>query len=140
MDEIVGRLKHAVTLLGRDMEQANALLADLYAEDVFFQDPLQIVRGLPAFLEMNRRLASKTREIEVELAEAARAGESIFLVWNMRVVPRVGPRVSFEGVSHLRLRDGRVVYHRDYWDLLGSVMESVPLAGPLYRAAVKRLG
>jgi hypothetical protein len=38
------------------------------------------------------------------------------------------------------LRDGRVALHRDYWDLLGSMMDVVPLAGPVYRAAVALLG
>jgi hypothetical protein len=38
------------------------------------------------------------------------------------------------------VRDGKVVDHRDYWDLASSLAASLPLARSLYRLILERLG
>jgi steroid delta-isomerase len=35
--------------------------------------------------------------------------------------------------------DGRVVYHRDYWDAAGELYERIPLLGALMRGVRRRL-
>ena len=42
--------------------------------------------------------------------------------------------------SHLRFAaDGRIAYHRDYWDAAEEVYEKVPLLGGLLRRIKRRL-
>lgn len=44
------------------------------------------------------------------------------------------------GSSHLRFgADGRVAYHRDYWDAGEQLYEQIPLLGGLLRLIKKRL-
>ena len=39
-----------------------------------------------------------------------------------------------ESASHMRFAaDGRVVYHRDYWDAAEELYEKLPVLGPLMR-------
>jgi len=101
-------------------------LVPRYTDDVVFIDPIQTVRG---------------RELRFDVRDMAHEGDQIFLTWVMTMTPKpFGPTLRIEGVTHCTLRDGKVAVHRDYWDLLGSVMETVPLAGTVYKAAVALLG
>ncbi len=44
------------------------------------------------------------------------------------------------GITHLRFDgDGRIVYHRDYWDGSGALAEFVPLVGSILRSVRSRL-
>jgi limonene-1,2-epoxide hydrolase len=116
-------------------------LVPRYTDDVVFIDPIQTVRGRDAFVAMNRRLMARARELRFDVRDMAHEGDQIFLTWVMTMTPKpFGPTLRIEGVTHCTLRDGKVAVHRDYWDLLGSVMETVPLAGTVYKAAVALLG
>ncbi len=116
-------------------------IAPYYDDEVVFTDPIQTVRGREGFLAMNRRLLRRVRSVSFEVREVAQNGDALFAVWTMRFEPRpMGPPIVVEGVTHATLRDGRVWRHTDYWDLLGSMMDTVPLAGAVYRKLVARLG
>jgi len=116
-------------------------LVPWYADDVVFTDPIQTVRGRDAFVEMNRRLIRRAREIRFEARAMAQEGDEVFITWTMVMRAKLpSPPLRIDGVTHCTLRDGRVATHRDYWDLLGSMMGVIPLAGPVYRAAVALLG
>jgi ketosteroid isomerase-like protein len=115
-------------------------LVPYYAEDVAFTDPIQSLRGRDAFVAMNHKLIARVKELRFEMRGLAQEGDQIFLAWLMVVRPKVGPEVRIEGVTQCTLRDGKVAVHRDYWDLVGSLMEMIPLAGTVYKAAVRLLG
>lgn len=116
------------------------LIPDLYTDDVVFRDPLQTVVGKEAFMAMNRRFFDKGQQLDVEVHDFMETGDQIFCSWTMRFRPRLGPAITVEGATHARVRDGQIAYHRDYWDLLGSVFASLPAVGPLYQRLVRRLG
>ena len=45
------------------------------------------------------------------------------------------------GASALRFAaDGRVTYHRDYWDAAGELYAKLPLVGPLLRFLARKMG
>jgi limonene-1,2-epoxide hydrolase len=136
---VAGSLREALELLGRDVDGGNTLLAQLYDESVVFRDPLQTVHGLDAFLAMNRRLASRAREISFSVTDMAEGSSSVFMAWTMRYAPKVGPALHFEGTTHLKLRGGKVIEHRDYWDLLDSVTDTIPLVSRAYHGVVRHL-
>lgn len=116
-------------------------LLPYYADDVVFTDPIQTVRGKAAFAEMNRRLIRRAKEIRFEAHDVAQQGDVVFITWTMVMTMKLpAPPMRIEGVTHCTLRDGKVAAHRDYWDLLGSTMDMIPLAGPVYRAAVALMG
>lgn len=112
-------------------------LRELYADDVHFQDPIQTVRGLDAFIEMNRSLISKVRELSFEVTASAGSDEEMFLAWTMTFAPKHGPRVEVDGTSHVRTEHGKVVYHRDYWDIAGMFAGAIPGGRRLLSAILK---
>ena len=109
-----------------------ARLAELYHRDVVFRDPLQTLRGRDAFLAMNRRIMRRARRLSFDVKDAVGSQGSAFLTWAMRYEPRRGPTITFEGSTHARVRDGLVTEQRDYWDLLSSLAESLPVLHVVY--------
>lgn len=122
-------------------EAAVDRVAPFYADDVVFIDPLQTVRGREDFLAMNKRLLRRAREVRFEVGTVTAEGDHIFATWTMHLTMKApAPAMRVEGITHCTLRDGRVTLHRDYWDLLGSTMDAIPLAGRVYRAIVAKFG
>lgn len=112
-------------------------LADLYDPAVRFADPVQQTDGRDAFLEANRRLVRRTRVLSFEIHDQAVTNENIFLTWTMHLAMKLGPELVEDGVTHLRISDGRVVEHRDFWDITAFLSSAVPGGRRLLRAAFK---
>jgi len=129
-----GRVREAMELFGKQPERALEALEAMYAETVTFQDPLQRLAGKGEVMAMNRRLARRYRTRRFEVSRAAQAGDEIFLTWRTELCAPV----QFEGSTHLELQDGLIVRHRDYWDLLGGFVDSIPVARVLYHSLLKR--
>lgn len=111
----------------------------LYHDDVHFEDPLQRTHGKEALAAALRSMYRKLRDIEFQIHTFSRAGDEAHLTWTMRFRPRLGPLLRIDAASHLKLRDGLILYHRDYWDLLSSLAEASPLGAQVYRALSRRL-
>jgi steroid delta-isomerase len=119
-------------------------IGEVYSEDAYFRDPFNEVRGLPAlrrvFGHMFETLESPTFAIRDTLLQ----GDGAVLIWDFdfRVRswrPRVQRRIH--GLSHVRFApDGRVAYHRDYWDAAGELYAHLPLLGRLIKMIGVRLG
>jgi hypothetical protein len=106
---------------------------------VVFQDPLITTLGRAAFTALNRRMIERARELSVEVLDAVESGEHLFLTWRMRYALRRGPELTIEGATHARARGGRIVEHRDYWDLAGSLAAGAPWADALWRRLTAKL-
>lgn len=121
-----------------------AHLERVYAEDARFRDPFNDVRGAAPLKRILAHMFDTLDEPRFTIREAVREGSSAFLVWDFdfRVKawkPGVARRIH--GASHIRFApDGRVAYHRDYWDAAGELYARLPLIGPVVRWLGKRLG
>lgn len=115
-------------------------LVPYYADDMVFTDPIQTVRGRDAFVELNHRLIGRVKYLRFEMSGMAQEGDQIFLAWVMIIGPRLGPEMRIDGVTHCTLRNGKIAVHRDHWDLVGSLVATIPVAGAVYKAAVRLLG
>jgi limonene-1,2-epoxide hydrolase len=140
MTELLDRVRDLLTDLGRDPESALATIPELYAEEMTFRDPIQEVHGRDAFVEVTRRLIDRSRVLEVSVHHAARSEDAMFISWTMVVAFRSSPRITFDGISQFDVSAGRIVLHREVFDLAGSVLDALPGVRRLYRTAVRRLG
>jgi ketosteroid isomerase-like protein len=131
------KLRGAMAAISGVGESELPQLEALYDADVRFQDPIQTLEGREAFIEMNRRLLRRSRSLRFEVGEVMEQEDTVFLTWTMFFHPKVGPEMTIEGASHLRVREGRIAYHRDYWDLLSSAAEAMPVMGPLYHKVMQ---
>ncbi len=134
------RLRDVYVSLHRDGERALARLADLYDRNVVFRDPLQTVSGRESFMAMNRRIMTRGQRLSFDVKDVLSGADSLFLAWTMTYEPHRGPIVVFEGATHARVRGGMIVEQRDYWDLLSSVAQGIPVVRDLYAALAPHLG
>ena len=101
-------------------------LARLYDDAMVFRDPIQEVRGLEAFVEMNRRLLGRMRGLTWDVVSVHGDEHEAVLEWTMTGVLRLGPQLQVSGVTRVRARGGLIVDHRDYWDLGEMFASAVP--------------
>ena len=112
-------------------------MPELYSADAYFKDPFNEVRGVTAiqaiFRHMFHQLDSPRFVVTDRLADAHGA----LLVWefSFRVARWRGETIqTIRGASHLRFDgDGKVNYHRDYWDAAEELYATLPLIGAIMR-------
>ena len=115
------------------------LLAELYTEQVVFQDPFRRIEGLPALRQYFAKLYQNAISTSFVFEDECRGKEKSILSWTLSLRhPRLngGVLIQVPGVSHIRYRN-KVYYHRDYFDAGALLYEHVPLLGAIVRA-VKR--
>lgn len=112
-------------------------LGEVYAADAFFKDPFNEVRGVPAIVRIFEHMFVQVDAPRFVIRETVAQGDAAFLVWEFEFAFRrplpAGPR-RIRGCSHLRFdADGRVAFHRDYWDAAEELYEQLPAISVLMR-------
>ncbi len=118
-----------------DVEQ----LGRYYSEHAFFKDPFNEVRTLAAIQAIFRHMFASLEQPRFKILETLSEGNQSFISWDFSFLLRGRPQ-RIHGSSHLRFgADGRVLYHRDYWDAAEELYEKLPLLGSLLRLLKRRL-
>jgi len=81
-----------------------------------------------------------TVRFHVDRDSVTASGDRIFYAWTWTFAGRFGPRIRVEGISRLRLRDGVVADHRDYFDVLGSLLGALPRIQAAHMAFSRMIG
>ncbi|MFY2765079.1 nuclear transport factor 2 family protein [Arenimonas sp. MALMAid1274] len=125
-------------------DRVSSLLPQTYAEDVYFNDTLKVVRGREALAHYLKDSAEAVESCRVEIQEVTRTAHDEHLVrWTMMIRFKRfkrGVDTWTVGMSHLRFdADGRVVYHQDYWNAADGLFQHIPLLGTAISAIKRRL-
>ncbi|MGE4244166.1 nuclear transport factor 2 family protein [Ramlibacter sp.] len=117
-------------------------LGDWYTEDAYFKDPFNEVRGIAAITRVYAHMFETLDEPRFRIVERIGTGANWVLVWEFTFrTPSLGKGMQVvRGASHLRLdaSDGRIAWHRDYWDAAEEFYAKVPVLGALMRWLRKR--
>lgn len=124
--------------------EAVARLAEVYADDAYFRDPFNEVTGVEPIGRIFADMFVRLIEPRFTIVETIEQSHGAMLVWDFDfrirdLKPDMTRRIR--GASHIRFSpDGRVNYHRDYWDAAGELYEQLPWVGGLMRWLKKRAG
>ena len=91
---------------------------EIYAENVYFQDPLTQFRGLLRYQKMIGFMATWFRDIQLDLHNIFRQEDTIHTQWTLSWTTPLPwqPRISISGRSQLKVNpDNLIVSHIDYW-------------------------
>jgi ketosteroid isomerase-like protein len=116
--------------------ESAAQVERIYSEDAFFKDPFNEVRGLSTIRKLFEHMFVQVKNPRFEVTETVQQGDQLFMTWNFLFhMPRYATQEQcIRGATHFRLApDGRVTYHRDYWDAAEELYEKLPLLGSLMR-------
>ena len=118
------------------------LLAEVYSEDIVFEDSLHKVEGLDALYDYFVKMYENVQSIQFEWQDTALNESGGFIRWVMTFRhPRLkkGMGIEVVGVSFLKSRDGKIVEHRDFFDAGEMLYEQVPAPGAVIRTLKKRV-
>ena len=109
---------------------------EFYTADAYFKDPFNEVCGVEAIQRIFRHMFKQVEAPRFRISERiVDPRGDVMLVWELWYRSRLlGGEQVMRGVSHLRFAaDGRVSYHRDYWDASEELYAKVPVLGSLMR-------
>lgn len=113
-----------------------------YHQDIVFQDTIQRIEGIEAFMAMCKRLTNRTQQLNMEIVSIAQNGNVILFDWIMTMMFRKYPSTPLYGATRLVIsEDGYITHQRDYYDLWGDIFNNIPHFGKMYRRfLVKKFG
>ena len=108
-----------VEILKRDYQQfPENQTYDIYASDVYFQDPLNRFRGRDRYRQNIHFIRTWFRKIRLDLHDIQRQEDCIRTEWTLSWNSPLPwqPRIAIPGWSELQLdAEGLVASHIDYW-------------------------
>ena len=129
-------------LLPRLTPESSTIFDDLralYADDLRFRDPIQELQGIDAFIDMNGRLLGRMQTLAWDIHGAIGDDAYAIVEWTMRGKPKLGPSIAVDGATRVRARGGRIIDHRDYWDLSELAASSVSFGERMRRTLLRPL-
>ena len=118
-------------------------IGEFYAADAHFRDPFNDVRGTAEIARVFQHMFDQLADCRFVIAETIVADNGAMLVWDFtfRVRSwRPHETQKIHGVTHVRFAaDGKVAYHRDYWDAAGELYAKLPVIGSVMRFLQRKL-
>jgi steroid Delta-isomerase len=114
-------------------------VGEFYTPDAYFRDPFNEVTGVERIRRVFAHMFGQVADPRFRITGRWEGSDGVMLGWDFAF--RAGGRARLvRGVSHLRFApDGRIAWHRDYWDAAGELYETVPGLGVLMRFLRRRL-
>jgi steroid Delta-isomerase len=115
-------------------------LKQIYTEDVFFKDPFNEVNGIQHVITIFDHMFHQLDQPRFVVTTHVSQGDQAFLTWDFLFKMKRFNRNEqcIRGASHIRFAaDGRVCYHRDYWDVAEELYEKLPIIGSVMRGLKK---
>lgn len=114
----------------------------LYTHDAYFKDPFNEVRDLASIQRIFAHMFVALDQPRFVVTGRVVQGEECFLVWDFKFRFKRFDTVTEQtvrGCSHLKFAfDGRISYHRDYWDAAEELYEKLPVVRAFMRWLKKR--
>ncbi len=130
-------LQSAVSLLTGAPEQGLAALKELYAEELRYENPIQRVQGRADFLKLMGHMATRWAPFSMRIDDGVESSDRIFGRFQLSFQPGfLGRVLEIEGLTRCVVEDGRIVEQHDYYDVVSSALDAVPLAGPVFRKII----
>lgn len=121
-----------------------AALESVYTHDAYFRDPFNDVTGVAPIKHIFSDMFVRLEQPRFTIVETIEQEHGALLIWDFDFrIKSFKPEVTrrIHGTSQIRFAgDGRVSYHRDYWDAAGELYEQLPVIGSVLRWLKRRMG
>ena len=118
-------------------------LADIYASNVTFVDPITTHHGLNDVQAYFANLLEQAERCQFDISMIAPVSSSSvthIVNWTMNLKLKQSDKVIIlDGNTQLTVENDKIVYHKDYYDLGEMVYEHIPLLGFFVKKIKKRL-
>ena len=110
------------------------LLATIYHNDITFIDPIHQVEGFADLYQYFESLYQNLLMCEFVIDNVIAGNNEAAIYWKMTYQHKKlnkGEKVTVFGSSHIKGKEDKVIYHRDYLDVGAMLYEQLPLFGKL---------
>lgn len=112
-------------------------LGTLYTQQAYFKDPFNEVSSLADIRQIFSHMYATLKQPHFVVTGCIVDGAQCFLTWEFKFRFKSYDRQTDQtvrGGSHLKFNtQGRVEFHRDYWDAAEELYEKLPVVGGLMR-------
>jgi ketosteroid isomerase-like protein len=119
------------------------LLDDMYDTDVLFIDPAHQIKGREELRKYFSNLYENISTIDFHFHSPIRNDNEGYVHWEMVYShPKIGKgrEIKVHGASFLHFTtEGKVRYHRDFFDLGTMLYQHLPILGPIVKSINRRL-
>ena len=123
-------------------ENAVAKVDSFYGPQVVYEDPFGRVEGRVQLASHYKKLLAGVQTLAVDVKEEFVSADETVAVWTMTFTHgslNDGEKVVVDGVTHVRIVNGKVVGQKNYFDLGGMVYENTTVVGWVVRWVKKRI-
>lgn len=117
------------------------LLNNIYHKDIEFSDPMHSVVGLDNLHNYFSNLYTNLNSCHFIINETLCENGAAAIYWTMEFSHsqlNKGKTVLVEGHSHIKGKQGKVYFHRDYIDVGAMLYEHIPVVGKVIKAIKAR--
>jgi steroid Delta-isomerase len=119
-----------------------ARMGELYTLDAYFKDPFNEVRGLREVQRIFSHMYIALDAPHFVVTNTITEGDQCVIVWDFKFRFKRFDTITEQtvrGCSHVTLTpDGKISFHRDYWDAAEELYEKLPVIRVLMRWLKKR--
>ncbi len=108
------------------------LVDEFYHSDIEFHDPIGTVNGVKKMRRYYERMYQSVTSIKFEFTNFVESGDDLVGIWKMTLVTpnlKGGEPVVVDGNSVVKFKNGKAIYHRDYFDMGVFIYENIPVLG-----------
>lgn len=108
------------------------LIKEFYDPQVEFHDPVGTIKGSDKIKTYYENMYKNVKSIRFDFSDFIESGDQIVGVWKMTLVTdklNGGEPIIVDGNSVIRFKEGKAIYHRDYFDMGVFVYENIPGLG-----------
>ncbi|MGL6316330.1 nuclear transport factor 2 family protein [Vibrio sp. WXL103] len=118
-------------------------LPNIYHQDVVFEDPAHRMHGINSLEQYFISMYRSVNSCHFDIHTAEQVGDHGYIRWLMRLSHAKlanGEPIEVEGITYVEFAEGKVIHHRDYFDLGAMLYEKLPVLGRLITAIKHKLG
>ncbi|MGR5119296.1 nuclear transport factor 2 family protein [Vibrio astriarenae] len=118
-------------------------LGDIYHQDVVFEDPAHKMYGLTTLERYFVSMYSNVTDCRFQISSADQVEDRGYIRWLMFLThPKLssGKEIQVEGMTFVQFSEGKVIHHKDYFDLGAMLYERLPLLGRVITSIKRKLG
>lgn len=121
-----------------------SLIEEFYDPNIEFQDPVHAISGVQAIKAYYAGLYENVSSIRFEFTHTLADKDNVVLVWKMFLVTKSlngGKEFSVDGSSFIQFnpKNGKAIYHRDYFDMGEFIYERVPVLRSIIKSIKNRM-
>ncbi|MFC1525558.1 nuclear transport factor 2 family protein [Candidatus Latescibacterota bacterium] len=127
----ISRFTDFVSVMSPEIAREKTL--SVYAENAYLNDTLAQITGAEAIRDYFVSSLGGAESVTVEVTDVAVSNGNYYFRWIMDIQYKKlkkGEVTRSVGMSHIRFdREGKVIFHNDYWDSTSGFFEHVPVVG-----------